>query len=180
MCNPTVRYRDSFGQEPKASNEGDKDIQSVDTTKNTGSCREMRMTMAGKAPKQRDLDHLMEQNDTELSFLSAYGGTSLEGDGAPLLAALERFLNAGNTEVTSVNEGEITFGFGTAVVVEQGCKVSIKGHNLPFVPSDVEQSGFAHGSLSKDRTQCEVVLIDWGYDQRRFIERAVEHTNLDE
>ena len=135
--------------------------------------------MAGEAPKQRDLDHLMEQNDTELSFLSAYGGTSLEGDGAPLLAALERFLKAGNTEVTSTNEGEITFGFGTAMVVEQGCKVSIKGHNLPFVPSDVEQSGFAHGSLSEDRTQCEVVLIDWGYDQRRFIERAVEHTNLD-
>ena len=104
--------------------------------------------MAGEAPKQRDLNHLMEQNDTELSFLSAYGGTSLEGDGAPLLAALERFLKAGNTEVTSTNEGEITFGFGTAVVVEQGCKVSIKGHNLPFVPSDVEQSGFAHGSLS--------------------------------
>jgi hypothetical protein len=137
------------------------------------------MTMAGKAPKQRDLDHLMEQNDTELSFLSAYGGTSLQGDGAPLLAALERFLKAGNTEVVSVTEREITFGFGTAVVVEHGCKVSIEGYNLPFVPSDVEQSGFAHGLLSEDRTQCEVVMIDWGYDQCRFIERAVEHTNLD-
>lgn len=136
--------------------------------------------MAGKAPKQRDLDHLMEQNDTELSFLSAYGGTSLEGEGAPLLAALERFLKAGNTDVTKSKEGKITFGFGSAEVVEHGCKVSIAGHDLPFVPSDVEQSGFAHGLLSKDRTQCEVTLIDWGYEQRRFIERAVEHINLDE
>ena len=59
--------------------------------------------MAAKAPKQRDLDHLMEQNDTELSFLSAYGGTSLEGDGAPLLAALERVFKATNTELISVN-----------------------------------------------------------------------------
>ena len=61
--------------------------------------------MADKVPKQRDLDHLIEQNDTELTFLSAYGGTTLEGDGAPLMAALKRFLNAGNVVVHRVERG---------------------------------------------------------------------------
>lgn len=65
--------------------------------------------MADKVPKQRDLDHLMEQNDTELTFLSAYGGTTLEGDGAPLMAALKRFLNAGNVVVHASKEDEISF-----------------------------------------------------------------------
>ena len=41
----------------------------------------------------RGLDHLMEQNDTELDFLSAYGGVDdgQQSDGAALLAALQRF-----------------------------------------------------------------------------------------
>ena len=136
--------------------------------------------MVDETPKQRDLDHLMEQNDTELSFLSAYGGTSLEGDGAPLLAALTRFLKAGNVEVDASEAGEIVFSFGSAQVVETGCKIIIEGNQLPFVPSDVQQAGFAHGFLSKDRTKCEVILIEWGYEQRRFVERASEHLSLGE
>lgn len=131
--------------------------------------------MTDKAPKQRDLDHLMEQNATELDFLSAYGGTSIEGDGGPLLAALTRFLKAGNVEVEAPSETEISFAYGTATVVENGCKVVLEGPNLPLVSSDVQQAGFAHGVLSDDCTRCEVVLIEWGYDQRRFIERISEH-----
>lgn len=107
------------------------------------------MAMSDEAPKQRDLDHLMEQNSTELDFLSAYGGTSLQGDGAPLLAALTRFLKAGNVAVTTDSSDAISFPFGTACVMEHGCKVTLKGDNLPLVPSDVHQAGFAHGSLSK-------------------------------
>ena len=40
----------------------------------------------------RGLDHLMEQNDTELDFLSAYGGVgdAEQADGAALLSALHR------------------------------------------------------------------------------------------
>ena len=83
--------------------------------------------MSEDHPKQRDLDHLMEQNSTELGFLSAYGGTSMEGDGAPLLAALTRFLKAGQVAVEEASKSEITFGFGSASVVETGCKVVFIG-----------------------------------------------------
>lgn len=151
----------------------------VGMTKNAGSSGGTGRTMADKVPKQRDLDHLMEQNDTELTFLSAYGGTTLEGDGAPLMAALKRFLKAGNVVVKASNENEISFGFGTATVVEHGCKVVLEGAHLPIVPSDVQQAGFAHGLLNEDRSRCEVVLVEWGYEQRRFIERMTEHVNLD-
>ena len=151
----------------------------VGMTKNAGSSGGMGRTMADKVPKQRDLDHLMEQNDTELTFLSAYGGTTLEGDGAPLMAALKRFLKAGNVGVKVSKKDEISFSFCTARVVEHGCKVVLKGVHLPIVPSDVQQAGFAHGLLSDDRSRCEVVLIEWGYEQRRFIERISEHVNLD-
>ena len=144
-------------------------------TKNNAFVRRIGMAMSDEAPKQRDLDHLMEQNSTELDFLSAYGGTSLQGDGAPLLAALTRFLKAGNVEVAADSLEAISFAFGTACVMEHGCKVTLKGDNLPLVPSDVQQAGFAHGSLSKKRDQCEVVLIEWGFEQRRFIERVSEH-----
>ena len=147
----------------------------VDTTKNRAPFARLRVDMGDEAPKQRDLEHLMEQNATELDFLSAYGGTSLEGDGAPLLSALVRFLKAGNIEVNTVSETEITFSFGTASVVENGCQVVVEGRGLPLVPSDVQQAGFAHGALNKKRNRCEVVLIDWGFEQRRFIERVSEH-----
>ena len=126
-------------------------------TKNAGSSGGMGRTMADKEPKQRDLDHLMEQNDTELTFLSAYGGTTLEGDGAPLMAALKRFLKAGNVVVKASNEDEISFGFGTATVVEHGCKVVLEGAHLPIVPSDVQQAGFAHGLLNENRDRKSVV-----------------------
>ena len=48
----------------------------------------------------RGLDHLMEQNETELDFLSAYGGVDdgKKGDGHALLSALQRFLRAGGLE----------------------------------------------------------------------------------
>ena len=48
----------------------------------------------------RGLDHLMEQNDTELDFLAAYGGVDdgQKSDGAALLSALHRYLKAGGLE----------------------------------------------------------------------------------
>jgi hypothetical protein len=91
------------------------------------------------------------------------------------LAALTRFLKAGNVELAADSPEAISFAFGTACVMEHGCKVTLKGDNLPLVPSDVQQAGFAHGLLSKNRDQCEVVLIEWGFEQRRFIERVSEH-----
>ena len=36
--------------------------------------------MSGKDSKSRDFDHLIEQNSTELRFLSAYGGLDYRSD----------------------------------------------------------------------------------------------------
>ena len=84
--------------------------------------------MSDTPPKSRDLDHLMEQNSTELDFLSAYGGSSSEGDGSAIFAALRRFLKAGGVPY-SLNKKETTlsFAFGKASIEENGCLISFKG-----------------------------------------------------
>ena len=65
----------------------------------------------------RGLDHLMEQNETELDFLSAYGGVDdgKKGDGHALLSALQRFLRAGGLEA-DLNDSTLNFAWGSARV----------------------------------------------------------------
>ena len=125
---------------------------------------------------QRGLDHLMEQNEAELDFLSAYGGVddASSTDGEAILAALERFLKAGGTTCEN-DEGTLVFAFGTAKAEKEGCRVEARGEHLPLVKSDMHASGFRGAELAKDRSSVDVWLTDWGMDQRRFIERLVEH-----
>lgn len=124
----------------------------------------------------RGLDHLMEQNDTELDFLSAYGdaGGSSTTNGASILEALTRFLRAGGCTVAEVGDG-IDFDWGTARAENEGCRVHVRGEHLPLVASDVMAAGFARGSVHPKRREAEVTLTAWGSTQRRFIERLVEH-----
>ena len=137
--------------------------------------------MGDSQRKSRDLDHLMEQNSTELDFLSAYGGSSSEGDGAAIFAALRRFLKAGGVSMTlDKKETSLRFDFGKASIEDKGCFISFKGKNLPLVTSDVQQAGFIQGSMTKSRTSCKVTMVEWGIEQRRFIERLVEYLNHDE
>ena len=49
-----------------------------------------------------------------------------------------------------------------------------KGRHL-VVASDMKSSGFAEGELSADRGEVKVLLTAWSMDQRRFVERLVEH-----
>ena len=124
----------------------------------------------------RGLDHLMEQNEAELGFLSAYGGVDggSQTDGASLLSALHRFLKAGG--MPSTLEGtQLSFEAGHAEAEEHGCRFSFKGSHLPLVASDMKSSGFAEGELSADRSEVNVVFTAWSMDQRRFVERLVEH-----
>jgi len=134
------------------------------------------IAMSNSPGKGRDLDHLMEQNSTELGFLSAYGGSSSEGDGGAIFAALQRFLKAGGVQ-TKLNrkKDSIAFSFGTAKCEPNGCMISFEGTNLPLVASDLLQSGFAHGMLDDNRKKGSVVMVEWGAEQRRFIERLVEY-----
>ena len=124
----------------------------------------------------RGLDHLMEQNDTELDFLSAYGdaGGSSTVNGASILEALTRFLRAGGCTVVEV-EGGVDFDWGTARVDDEGCRVHMRGEHLPLVASDVMATGFTHGAVHRGRREVEVTLTAWGSTQRRFVERLVEH-----
>jgi hypothetical protein len=46
---------------------------------------------------------------------------------------------------------------------------------LPLVASDVTGPGFAEGNLNPDRTSVSTLLTAWTVEQRRFVERLVEH-----
>jgi len=124
----------------------------------------------------RGLDHLMEQNQTELGFLSAYGGVDEGGehDGQNLLSALHRFLKAGGMPST-LDGARLSFDAGHAEAEEQGCRFTFKGSHLPLVASDMKSSGFSEGELKADRSEVQVVFTAWTIDQRRFVERLVEH-----
>jgi hypothetical protein len=126
----------------------------------------------------RGLDHLIEQNSTELEFLSAYGSGAIESavDVNSLLDALVRFLKAGQVK-TKQSGNKITFSFGTAIMTDKGLLIELHGKSLPLVNSDLTQVGFIDGSLSKDRSSVSVVMQNWDYEQRRFVERLVEYLN---
>ena len=81
----------------------------------------------------RGLDHLMEQNEAELSFLSAYGGVdSAKGeDGQAILEALMRFMRAGGL-ACELKENEVHFDFGTARAEPDGC--TVKEPICPWFP----------------------------------------------
>jgi len=128
-----------------------------------------------KETKNRDLDHLIEQNDTELTFLSAYGGISDRNDDpASILSALKRFLRAGGVSIVEKQQS-VEFDFGYARCVENGCKIYFKGSSLPLVKSDLMQHGFIDGKLPARRGSCTVTMQSWDVEQRRFIERLIEH-----
>jgi DNA polymerase III sliding clamp (beta) subunit (PCNA family) len=126
----------------------------------------------------RGLDHLIEQNTTELEFLSAYGSGAIESevDGNSLLDAVARFLKAGNVK-TETSDNQITFSFGSAILTDKGLLIECEGKNLPLVDSDLIQVGFVEGTLSKDKSSVSVIMQNWDYEQRRFIERLVEYLN---
>ncbi len=124
----------------------------------------------------RGLDHLMEQNEAELGFLSAYGGVDDGGqhDGQTLLAALHRFLKAGGMPST-LDGARLSFDAGHAEAEDKGCRFTFRGSHLPLVASDMKSSGFSGGELKSDRSEVRVVFTAWTIDQRRFVERLVEH-----
>ncbi len=101
----------------------------------------------------RGLDHLIEQNETDLGFLSAYGG----GESPEELLKL--------IENATVKEMKVE-------AVEHGVMFSLSMANLPLVKSDIERRGFLNGKL--DKKGVEVTITDFGPEQRRFIERLVE------
>ena len=101
----------------------------------------------------RGLDHLIEQNETDLDFLSAYGGGE----------SPEELLKLVENTITKQMKVE---------AVEDGVVFSLSISNLPLVKSDIERRGFLNGKL--DKKGVRVTITDFGPEQRRFIERLVE------
>ena len=101
----------------------------------------------------RGLDHLIEQNETDLGFLSAYGGGESP---AELLALIQDAICEG----MKLEE------------VSEGVQFTLERENLPLVPSDINRRGFLKPFL--DNKGVTVTITDFGPEQRRFIERLVE------
>ena len=101
----------------------------------------------------RGLDHLIEQNETDLGFLSAYGGGESPEE---LLALIQQSVcEEMNIEVN-----------------DEGVFFVLIAKNLPLVESDINRRGFLNGELNSDRVS--VTITDFGPEQKRFIERLVE------
>lgn len=101
----------------------------------------------------RGLDHLIEQNATELGFLSAYGGGE----------SPEELLEIISKSIVS----EIRLSLH-----ENGVVFELDGENLPLVPSDLLRRGFQDGKLTTKGVT--VIITDFGPEQKRFVERLVE------
>ena len=101
----------------------------------------------------RGLDDLLEQNETDLGFLSAYGGGE---NPAELLVLIQ----------DAICEGMLI------EEVDEGVQFTLKKQNLPLVNSDLERRGFLNPNLNVDG--LKVIITDFGPEQRRFIERLVE------
>ena len=101
------------------------------------------------------LDHLMEQNETDLPFLSAYGGGE---DPKTILQSIKK-ISSEHFELELCDEGVI---------------VNLTADHLPLVHSDIKSRGFSNGTLSVDRSKLSVVISEWGPEQRRLIERLAE------
>jgi len=122
--------------------------------------------------KGRGLDHLIEQNSTELDFLSAYVGPE-EVDCEQIFAGILKFCERLSVDFESKEE-KLIFAFGSANITDSGVRIEFFGQNLPLVESDMMQVGMLEGELEGDRSRCMVTLIEWRNVQQRFMERLFE------
>lgn len=122
--------------------------------------------------KGRGLDHLIEQNSTELDFLSAYVGPE-DVDSQQIFAGILRFCERLSVDFESKEE-ELIFAFGSINITDSGVRVEFFGKNLPLVDSDMMQVGMLGGELDDDRSRCSVTLMEWRNVQQRFMERLIE------
>ena len=122
--------------------------------------------------KGRGLDHLIEQNSTELDFLNAYVGPE-EVDSQRMFAGILRFCERLSVEF-EFKEEELIFAFGSVIIIDSGVRIEFYGQNLPLVGSDMMQVGMLEGELEDDRSRCAVTMIEWRNVQQRFMERLFE------
>lgn len=118
----------------------------------------------------RGLEHLIEQNATELGFLDAYGPKDEDPEAVfDEVVSVLRVLNPVlKKDVATIN--------GVEVAVSNGvCTVRWSGASLPLVRSDLQQPGMRSGHLDHDRSNAVVELVGWTMEVRRLLGRLVEH-----
>lgn len=124
----------------------------------------------------RGLDHLMEQNETDLPFLASYGA-DMDGMGIDvdaLFLGVETFLSSRRVEFDK-NADCIKHHSICITKHEEGLLIEIQHEHLPLVHSDLDRVGFFQGTLHADKSKLSVILQMWGGEHRRFLERLIEH-----
>ena len=124
----------------------------------------------------RGLDHLMEQNETDLPFLASYGA-DMDGMGIDvdaLFSGVEAFLSSRRIEFEK-DDDCIKYDSTCISKHDEGLLIEIEHEHLPLVHSDLDRVGFFQGMLHADKSKLSVILQMWGGEHRRFLERLVEH-----
>ena len=124
----------------------------------------------------RGLDHLMEQNETDLPFLASYGA-DMDGMGIDvdaLFSGVEAFLSSRRVEF-EIDDKCITYHSTCISKHDEGLLIKIEHEHLPLVHSDLDRVGFFQGTLHADKSKLSVILQMWGGEHRRFLERLIEH-----
>ncbi len=125
----------------------------------------------------RGLDHLIEQNSTELGFLEAYGSEDEMSNDA-ILEAIRLFLEKENIEFENKDNG-IKHVLGTFQSSDEGgVSFEFLGTSFPLVPSDFEYTDIANGLINSKKKCVQGELFDWSDRSKRFFSRLFEHHRL--
>tara|TARA_Y100000588_G_C13606212_1_gene649222 strand:+ start:28 stop:477 length:450 start_codon:yes stop_codon:yes gene_type:complete len=145
-----------------------------------------------KKKLSKGFDDLFSQNETELTFLDAYGKSDSEIiEGLPessndiqnseeLFEVIIRLLNSEEV-IFELTKKKISIGDFLIITNHKNkikVKINSKKQCLPIVPSDLKAPGFVESKLSKNMLSCTVVISSWGINSKRFISRMVEFYNL--
>ena len=146
----------------------------------------------GKKKLSKGFDDLFSQNETDLSFLDAYGETNSEDvSGLPessqnhknsneLFNAIIRLFKSEKIEIKSTKK-KISLG-EFLLINKKNNQIEISIHSeklsLPLVPSDLMAPGFTDSKLSKDSMKCSVIIDSWGIGTKKFISRMIEFYKL--
>ena len=133
-------------------------------------------------------DDLFSQNETDLSFLDAYGKTDSENiSGLPessqthqnadeLFDAILRLLKSEKVAIKSTKK-KISLGKFLSINKKNShieIKIASEKLSLPLVQSDLMAPGFTDSKLSKDSMNCFVIIDSWGIGTKNFISRIIE------
>ncbi len=126
----------------------------------------------------RGLDHLIEQNSTELGFLEAYGSEDEMSNDA-IIEAVRLFLKKENVGYEDKDNG-IKHDFGTFQFSDEGgVSFEFLGTSFPLVPSDFAYSDIANGLVNTKKKCVQGELFDWNERSVRFFSRLIEHHRLE-